>query len=208
MGKLIMVRHGESESNRSRIFAASGEVPLTEVGRGQAQELAERIGSRFRPERVVSSKFKRAFETAEIIAAGLQLPLEVVDGLEERNLGCLKGRPWAERPEASAEAASFLKSEEQWLWRPDGGESYEDVRRRAVAVLLALGERYPQQDVVVVSHGAVMLALWAHLAGGYRHARVPRNCGIMLIECAAGVLASLEIFEDDPPWTTPNNRST
>ena len=197
MGKLIMVRHGESEANRSRIFGASGEVPLTEVGRRQAQELSERIGTRFRPERIVSSKFKRALETAEIIAAGLQLPLKVVDGLEERDLGCLKGRPWAERPEASAEAANFLNSEEQWLWRPAGGESYEDVRRRAVAVLLALGGRYPQQDMVVVSHGAVMLSVWAHLAGGYRHARVPRNCGIMLIEYQAGVLGSPQIFEDD-----------
>jgi len=196
MGKLIMVRHGESEANRSLIFAASGEVPLTEAGQRQAQELAERISSRFRPERIVSSKFKRALQTAEIIAAGLQLPLEVVDGLEERDLGYLKGRPWAERPEASAQAAHFLKTEEQWLWRPEGGESYEDVRRRAVAVLLALGERYPQEDVVVVSHGAVMLAVWAHLAGGYQHARVPRNCGIMSIEYEEGGLRSLQIFEE------------
>jgi broad specificity phosphatase PhoE len=197
MGKLIMVRHGESEANRSRIFAASGEVPLTEVGRRQAQELAERISSRLRPQRIVSSKFKRALQTAEIIAAGLQLPLEVVEGLQERDLGYLKGRPWAEMPEASAEAANFLKSEEQWFWRPEGGESYEEVRRRAVAVLLALGERYPQEAVVVVSHGAVMLSVWAHLAGGYRHARVPRNCGIMAIEHGEGGLGSLQVFEDD-----------
>jgi len=197
MGKLIMVRHGKSEANRSLIFAASGEVQLTEVGRRQAQELVERISSRFRPERVVSSKFKRALQTAEIIAAGLQLPLEVFDGLQERDLGYLKGRPWAERPEASAEAANFLKTEEQWLWRPEGGESYEDVRQRAVAVLLSIGERYPRQDVVVASHGAVMLAVWAHLAGGYQHARVPRNCGIMLIEYEEGGLGGLQIFEDD-----------
>ena len=196
MGKLIMVRHGESESNRSRIFAASGEVPLTEAGRKQAQELAARIRLHFKPRRVASSKFKRALETAEIIAAALELPLEVVDGLEERNLGYLRGRPWAERPEASAEAASFLNSEEQWLWRPEGGESYEDVRRRAVAVLQALGERYPRQELVVASHGAVMLAVWAHLAGGYRQARVPRNCGIMAMDYEEGKLGNLEVLEE------------
>ncbi len=196
MGKLIMVRHGESEANRSRIFAASGEVPLTEVGRQQARELAERIRARFRPERVLSSRFKRALETAEIIAAALQLPLETIDGIEERNLGSLKGRPWAEMPAASAEAANFLNSEEQWLWRPQGGESYADVAGRALAVLLALGKRYAEQDVVVVSHGAVMLSVWAHLAGGYQHARVPRNCGIMSIEYQASGLGGLQIFED------------
>ena len=145
MGKLILVRHGESEANRSRIFAGSAEVPLTDTGRRQAKELAAQIGARFRPERIVSSSFKRALQTAEIIAAGLRLPLEVVDGLEERDLGYLKGRPWEEKPEASAEAASFLNNEEQWLWRPAGGESYEDVRRRAVAVLLALGVRYAHE---------------------------------------------------------------
>lgn len=197
MGKLIMVRHGESESNRSRIFAGSGEVPLTDIGRQQARDLAARISRRFRPERVASSKFKRAFQTAEIIATALEIPLEVVDGLEERNLGYLRGRPWAERPEASAEAASFLNSEEQWLWRPEGGESYEDVRQRGVAVLLALGERYPRQQVVVASHGAVMLAVWAHLAGGYQHAQVPRNCGIMAMQYDNGTLGNLEVFEED-----------
>ena len=145
--------------------------------------------------RIVSSRFKRALQTAEIIAAGLRLPLEVVDGLEERDLGYLKGRPWAEKPEASAEAASFLKNEEQWLWRPAGGESYEDVRRRAVAVLLALGARYPHEDVVVATHGAVMLAVWAHLAGGYRHAQVPRNCGILATDYEDGKLQGLQIIE-------------
>jgi probable phosphoglycerate mutase len=197
MGKLILVRHGESEANRSRIFAGSGEVPLTDAGRRQAQELAARIGAHFKPERIVSSKFKRALETAEIIAAGLRLPLEVVDGLEERNLGYLKGRPWAEKPEASAEAASFLNNEEQWLWRPAGGESYEDVGRRAVAVLLALGARYPHEDVVVATHGAVMLSVWAHLGGGYRHAQVPRNCGIIATDYENGKLQGLQIVEND-----------
>jgi len=33
MGKLIMVRHGESEGNRDRRFTISPEVPLTDLGR-------------------------------------------------------------------------------------------------------------------------------------------------------------------------------
>lgn len=197
MGKLIMVRHGESEANRSCVFAGSGEVPLTDTGRRQARELAARIGAHFKPERIVSSSFRRALQTAEIIAAGLRLPLEVVEGLQERDLGYLKGRPWAEKPEASAEAASFLNNEEQWLWRPSGGESYEDVRRRAVAVLLALGARYVQGDLVVATHGAVMLSVWAHLAGGYRHAQVPRNCGIIATDYEDGRLQGLQIVENE-----------
>jgi ribonuclease H / adenosylcobalamin/alpha-ribazole phosphatase len=195
MGKFIVVRHGESEANRTRTFAASGEVPLTAVGCSQAQELARHIGARYRPEALVSSKFKRALETAEIIGAALNLPVEVVEGLEERDLGYLKGRPWADKPDSAGDAASHLKTEQQWLWRPEGGESYEDVRSRAVTAFQALAMRYPDEELVIVTHGALMLALWAHLAGGYEHAKVPRNCGIMLIEHSEGRLGHPEIID-------------
>jgi hypothetical protein len=48
-----------------------------------------------------------------------------------------------------------------------------------------------------VSHGAVMLSIWAHLAGGYQYARVPHNCGILSIEYQEGSLGGLQIFEDE-----------
>ena len=35
---------------------------------------------------------------------------------------------------------------------------------------------------MVVSHGGVMMALWAHVAGRWEQAHAPPNCGIVVIE--------------------------
>ena len=79
MSKLILVRHGESSGNRDRIYAISPhDLPLTELGYRQAQQAAKRIAELFHPELVVTSSYKRASETARIIAGALALPLDRV----------------------------------------------------------------------------------------------------------------------------------
>jgi broad specificity phosphatase PhoE len=45
-----------------------------------------------------------------------------------------------------------------------------------------LRERYPEHEVVVVSHGGVMLSMWAHLVGRWEGAHLPPNCGIVIVE--------------------------
>jgi broad specificity phosphatase PhoE len=44
----------------------------------------------------------------------------------------------------------------------------------------------PAADVVVVSHGAVMMALWRHVTGEWRRGGVARNAGIVVVEHEAG----------------------
>ncbi|HSM88059.1 MAG TPA: histidine phosphatase family protein [Candidatus Limnocylindrales bacterium] len=179
-GTFILVRHGESQSNRDRHFAASGEVPITELGRRQAREAAGQIAVNFRPRRVISSTFRRARQSAEILAAALQLPVEVVEDLHERDLGCLKGRPWEHRHEVARNDPAY-DPEREWLWRPCGGESYEDVRLRVLPVLEQLRLRYPQGESVVVSHGAVMRSIHAHFSGAWDRSFIPQNCAMLLL---------------------------
>ncbi len=181
MGKLIMVRHGESEGNRDRRFTISPEVPLTELGRQQAREAAQRIAKRFAPERIISSPYRRARQTSDIIASELGLPIEVVHDLHERDLGVLKGESYDLLRDLAGQDSGY-DPKRGWLWRPEGGESYEDVRRRVSVAIDEIRWRYPDQELVVVSHGGVMLSMWAHLTGVWEDAHLPSNCGIVLIE--------------------------
>ena len=109
MPAFILVRHGESESNRDSCFALNGDVPLTDLGRQQARDAAAQIARLFNPQRVISSTFARAHQSAEIISAALSLPLEIVDGIQERDLGSLKGQPWHEHAALTA-SRSQLRS--------------------------------------------------------------------------------------------------
>jgi probable phosphoglycerate mutase len=180
-GKFIMVRHGESESNRDRRFTISSEIPLTEVGIRQSEEAALRIAQLFKPEAVISSPFRRARHTSEIIAARLRLPIEIAQDLRERELGVLKGQPYENAREMRRKDPSYDRAQ-KWLWRPPGGESYEDVRRRAIGAFESLLAEYSSSEIVIVSHGVVMRSVWAHIVGAWQGAPLPPNCGIVLVK--------------------------
>src|SRR5690242_17716658 len=92
--RIILVRHGETEANRARCFGLSEDIPLTEAGTRQAHELAERLSQRFRPDLLLSSPFQRARETSEIIGRKLELMPELLEGIRERDFGCLRGQPY------------------------------------------------------------------------------------------------------------------
>src|ERR1700691_613307 len=95
MGKLILVRHGESVGNRERIFTITpNELALTELGYEQARAAGHFIADKFKAEVVVSSPYTRARETAREIAAILKLPVEIDPYLHERDVGSLKGQSY------------------------------------------------------------------------------------------------------------------
>jgi broad specificity phosphatase PhoE len=194
-GRLILVRHGESEGNRDRRFSISSEIGLTEIGRQQAYEVAQRIKMRFQPELIISSSFLRARQTSAIIADELNLPVEVVEDIHERDLGMLRGESYDRLRELVREAPDF-DPEQGWLWRPEGGESYEDVRLRVTAAFDRLRIRFPEHEVIVVSHGGVMLSMWAHITGRWKGAHLPPNCGIVLVEHNGERFGLPQIIED------------
>lgn len=177
LGRLILVRHGESEGNRLRRFTNSPAAPLTELGREQARAAAARIARLFRPELVIASPYARARETGEIIARELTLALLIEAGLHEQSLGALAGHPY----EVVHEDPTFDPTR-PWLWRPPQGESHEDVKARTAPVFDRIAALHSTREVVVVSHGGVMAAIWAHVTGSWEGAHHPPNCGIVLVE--------------------------
>jgi broad specificity phosphatase PhoE len=194
MGKLIMVRHGESEGNAIRRFTTSGDAKITELGRRQAHEAALRIKLKFRPTLVIASTFARARETGLIIAAELRIPIEYEAEFREQSLGDLAGQPY----ESVANDPSF-DPKRSWVWRAPGGESHEDVLRRVAPVLDRVARQYPGDEIIIVSHGGVMRSVWAHVTGKWENAHVPPNCGIVVIEHESGRYRAPEVMYAESP---------
>jgi len=194
MGKLILVRHGESLANRGRIFAED-HTPLTDLGFAQALEVAGRIAARFRPTALVSSPLMRARQTAEVIGQQLGLAIEVVPGLEESDFGFLKGQSYEIYHRVIQRDPTFDKNA-AWRWVPEGGESTEQAGRRVVPVLERLAARHPREEILVVCHGMLMVAIWAHLTGSWHGFDVPPNCAVLVIEHEAGKLDPPVLVED------------
>jgi broad specificity phosphatase PhoE len=176
-GRLILVRHGESEGNRDRTFTQSPDVPLTPHGREQARATGERIAAQYQPARIVASPYVRARQTAEIISAVLALSVELEAAFREQSFGVFAGQPY----EAVLGDAAYHDGP-RWQWRPPGGESLTDVYERVAPALDRVTRDAVGQDVIIVSHGGVMLALCAYVTGSWDGLSVTPNAGIVVVE--------------------------
>ena len=175
--RLLLVRHGESEGNRDRTFTQNPDVPLTSVGREQARAAAQRMARRYRPARVIASPFARARQTAEIIAAVLGLPVEFDAAFREQSFGIFAGQPY----DALLTDAAYHEGP-RWDWRPQGGESLTDVYERVVPAFDRVAQSASGQDVVIVSHGGVMVTLCAYVTGSWDGVTVTPNAGVVVVE--------------------------
>ena len=164
MRRLLLARHGQSVSNAVRRFQGVQDVPLSELGRRQAEALAGAFGQR-RIAAVYSSPLQRARHTAELVAAAVQAPLRSVDDLRELSLGEWEGCT-VEEVEARPgnPYACWVRDPVGSL--PPGGEPLADVQGRMVRALADIECAHPNgDDVLVVCHGGVISAYLAHCLG-------------------------------------------
>ncbi len=146
--RLVLVRHGNTEHSAAMRFSGRNDLPLDEVGRGQAAALADRPFGAVAA--VVSSPLRRTMQTAEAIAGRLGLPVETVDDLIETDFGTWEGLTFAEaRAHDPAELDAWLASPDT---APPGGESFAAVGRRVRRGRDAVLAAHAGSIVVVVSH--------------------------------------------------------
>lgn len=179
-GAIVLVRHGETESNAARILQWP-DTPLSARGLAQAERLAERL-ARWPIGRVLASDYARARTTAECVARATRAPLQIDPDLRERNFGDLRGTAYKDLT-----SDPFAPG-----YTPPGGESWEDLHARCDVVWERVVRQAAETEghVVVVTHGLVC------------HSLVTRRC-----ELAAGVQApqgfgntSVTWIEPGPPW--------
>lgn len=156
-GRIVLVRHGETEWSARGRHTSHTDVGLTEVGRDSAvvagRLLVKVLGSP--PVAAWCSPLSRARDTAAL--AGLAASVD--ERLREWDYGDYEGRSTVEiRQEAPGWTV--------WSHPCPGGESADQVRARADAVLGQFRERRDDGDVVLVGHGhfsRVLTARWLDL---------------------------------------------
>ncbi|MGB2875958.1 MAG: histidine phosphatase family protein [Gaiellaceae bacterium] len=170
MTKLLLVRHGETDWNLGDRFQGHADPPLNETGRAQARELADSLAGRSFAA-VYSSPLRRAFETAEIVAAPHGLEAVPVEGLREVDVGSWQGLT---RDEIEQRFPDHFR---RWLEYREGwedGETYGQMSSRVVATLVELAERHDGEEALVVTHGGPIRAAFAS-AHGISHSEARRN---------------------------------
>jgi broad specificity phosphatase PhoE len=158
---VYLARHGESDWNVERRWQGHADRPLTDRGREQARLLAERLAD-VKLEAVYASDLRRAWETAEAVAATRGLGVVKLHELREVDVGSWSGYTRDECAERFPEAfARWQEGGSGW----DDGESYEEMGRRIVAVIRTIAAEHPDGAVLVVSHGGPIRAVHAQALG-------------------------------------------
>jgi probable phosphoglycerate mutase len=134
------------------------DVSLDELGRRQAQALADRF-SRERVDVVQTSPRRRCQQTARPIAGRIGVPARIVAAVDEINCGEWSGRTFAElggNPKWREWNASRATA------RPPGGESMAEVQLRIIGHLERMRSIHPGGRIVIVSHCDVIRAALLH----------------------------------------------
>lgn len=150
MTRLLVVRHGRTSWNGSGRFQGWTDIDLDEVGRAQAEEAAAVLAS-FRPDLIVSSDLRRAYDTGVAVAALTGLEVSTDARLRERGYG-----PW--------EGLTMPEIAERWpaehaLWKAgkpvllDGIETWEELSARTSAAMADVIAKVGDGTAIVTCHG-------------------------------------------------------
>lgn len=176
--QLIIVRHGQSagnvardaateaQSDRIALSVRDADVPLSGLGREQAQALGHWFGSEEedqRPEVLLSSPYLRAFQTAQIFrevgGAAAEEPICFDERLREKEFGILDGLTTTGIRNLEADQYEFRQMLGKFYHRPPGGESWCDVILRLRSVMDTISLHYAGRRVMIFTHQVVVLCL-------------------------------------------------
>lgn len=157
MGRLYLIRHGETDSNKSYRFQGQTDIELNAKGKAQAQLLAEHFKD-IKLDKIYCSSLLRARQTAEPLAKTHGLELTAVDDIKEIAFGEWEGMTFDEiNAKWPGDIDAFFKNPA--LCHVPGGENFTDVAARVEPFFKNGLAEMETSDIAVVSHGGIIRVL-------------------------------------------------
>jgi phosphoserine phosphatase len=162
--RILLARHGETPWNAEGRYQGQEDIPLSDVGIGQARALGERLRD-VQITRAVASPLGRARQTAEFALGDRDLPLTLDPGLMEIAHGTWEGLLATEIRERDPERLQAWRDTPHEVLMPEG-ESLQHVFDRAWPAFARAAEGLgPHDTLLVVAHDAVNRVLLCHVLG-------------------------------------------
>ncbi|NVN00019.1 histidine phosphatase family protein [Arthrobacter sp. SDTb3-6] len=169
--RVIFWRHGRTSWNAARRFQGQSDIPLDEVGAGQAERSAALLAGKLAAlpgpgaVRIVSSDLSRAFATAQALASLTGEAITVDARLRETYGGRWEGLAFEEIERAYPAEIKLWQLDEPNV-RAGGGETRREVAGRMVAAILDGIDAMPEGGTLVVAtHGGATRVGLAKLLG-------------------------------------------
>ncbi|RAP21041.1 hypothetical protein C2W59_03869 [Bacillus pumilus] len=166
MTTICLVRHGETDWNAAKRIQGRTDIPLNDTGKWQAEQTGLYLKDAHW-DVVISSPLTRAKETAHLILKHIDAPLVIMDDFIERDYGDAEGMSFEERQK--------LFPDKQY----SNMEPLETIQERMVEGIEKVRAAYPNQQVLIVAHGAAIHALLTTIADehlGLENTRLVNAC--------------------------------
>lgn len=190
--QLILIRHGETDWNKDRVFRGHMDMRLNAVGVAQADATAEALKDVVF-DAVYSSPLKRAAVTATRVAKPHGIEVRTVEGLTDMYFGAWQGLT---EKQVEERYAPMLAKWQQGpaRFRPPGGESTTKAWKRINSQLREILFTHGTGTVVVVSHRIPLKMMTAYLlkrkAGAFHDIRHD--------PCAISVFSVRSKYDSEP----------
>jgi len=162
---LYFVRHGQSDKNKAGIFRHNhgDDSHLTPAGTLQAQKTADDL-AHIKFDAIYSSPILRAIETCKIIAGNMADKIIIDERLVERDYGEFIGKRYKHTADGPPDFDSHAI--ERYDLDPSiNVETLESVEARLYDFIREMNEKYPDKNVLAVTHGSVIRVAETHKTG-------------------------------------------
>ncbi len=168
-GRILLIRHGETDWNRAERFQGQIDIPLNAQGLAQAKKAGEFLKDT-KLDLAFSSPLSRPLETCQaVLAHHGEISVTLVDDLQEISHGLWEGKLKAEIE------AQFPGALEHWTKTPETvqmpeGENLQQVWERSLRAWQHLVEKTGERTALVAAHDAINKAIVAGVLGLSPHA--------------------------------------
>jgi broad specificity phosphatase PhoE len=160
--KILLTRHGHVEGIEPKRFRGRADLALTERGRAEAEAVAKRIASGWRPSMIYTSPLRRCIATGASISKACGVEARALDALNDIDYGAWQFKTFEEMRETNPEAfAAWFATPH--LVRFPNGESLQDLVARTADALRFVLACHADETVVLVGHDSINRALLLQL---------------------------------------------
>lgn len=155
MGYFYFARHGQTVWNVENKICGSTDIPLTEKGHRQAEELAEKIlREDIHIDEILCSPLMRAADTARHISEAAGIPMRIESRLKEQNFGKYESTP--------RNSEEFQRAKICFADSYGGGESMIRFCQRIYNLLDNLKKEADGKVCLLVAHNGVARAIQSY----------------------------------------------
>ena len=160
---LYMIRHGEPAIEYKDRFYGQMDIPLSDLGRRQSLNVAERLSS-IPFDAIYSSDLQRAGFMADALAGPRELPVRKLEVFRERHFGAMQGMTEEEMKQTNPEGHQSWQ-ENRYTGTVEGGENFQQLKERVLPAVQTLVEAFEGGRIVLVAHGGPIRVVLAHVLG-------------------------------------------